>query len=60
MTIFYHIHISHMRFQVFIAVKIHITVFWVMTPYSLVGEYRILEEQTASIFRVEVTSTVST
>jgi hypothetical protein len=28
-----------LRFDVFIAVKIHIAVFWIMTPCNLVGGY---------------------
>jgi len=30
------------RFEVFTAVKIHVTVFWVMTPYSDVVQYLVI------------------
>jgi hypothetical protein len=34
-------------------VKIHIVVFWIMTPCGLAVEYSILKEHTASTFKAE-------
>jgi hypothetical protein len=40
-------------FEVFTAMKIHVIVFWVVTPCSDVVGYNVSEGRTASIFRVK-------
>jgi hypothetical protein len=40
-----------MRFEVFMAVKIHIAVFWIMTPCSLVGGYQHIGETFVPIYQ---------
>jgi hypothetical protein len=40
-------------FEVLMVVKINISVLWDVTPCSLVDRYKLLEEHTSSILRVE-------
>jgi hypothetical protein len=42
------------RSEVLTAVKLSMLVFWVVTPFGLVGRYQRFGEHTASIFRAEV------
>jgi len=45
----------HARFEIYMAVKIEIVVFWVVAPCSVVAGYDtdVLEDHAASIFRVK-------